>query len=93
MKATTTTQHFKLDKLSCASCVMHLEAMEDNLDGVQKVDVNFWRLTMEVEYSATQLTPEGIVAAVAAMGYVATPETTVSYKQEKGSLWNKLFRS
>lgn len=88
-----TTQHFKLQNLSCSSCVMHLESMEDDLAGVKKVDVNFKKLTMQVEYSEDTITTEGITQAVSAMGYIATPETQANNNDKKGSPWNRLFRS
>jgi len=72
---------------------MHLEGMEDDLDGVQKVDVNFKKLTMKVEYLEEAMTPEGIVQAVSAMGYIATPETLANNSDKKGSSWKNIFRS
>ena len=87
-----TTQHFKLQNISCSSCVMHLEAMEDDLDGVKKVDVNFKKQTMAVEYQEEVLSSEDIVQAVSAMGYVATPEAPDNNSDKKGSPWNRLFR-
>jgi len=88
-----TIQHYKLQNISCSSCVMHLEAMEDDIDGVEKVDVNFKKQTMAVEYTEDTITVEDISLAVSAMGYVATPETGDNNINKKGSPWNRLFRS
>ena len=88
-----TTQHFNLQKISCPSCVMHLEAMEDDLDGVETVDVNFKRQTMKVSYREDVITPSGIAQAVIDMGYTATLDTTAHNNDKKGSSWKSLFRS
>jgi copper chaperone CopZ len=86
-----TTQHFKLENLSCPSCVMHLEAMEDN-PGITKVDANFKKQTMKVQYDETIATPGEIVKLVSEMGYVAIPHQTSDNNKQGGSRWTKLFR-
>lgn len=88
-----TTQHFKLQNVSCSSCVMHLEGMEDDLEGVKKVDVNFRQLTMKVEYLEEKIGVDGITKAVADMGYVAAPAELTEINDQKISLWSNLFRS
>ena len=88
-----TTQQFKLQNLSCSSCVMHLEAMEDDLNGVQSVDVNFKKLTMKVEYLDEVISLADITQAVSDMGYVATPVTIENNSDKKSSVWKSLFRS
>ncbi len=87
-----TSQSFRLENLSCPSCIMHLEAMEDDLAGVKKVEADYKRHTMRVEYEETDQSPDGIVAAVAAMGYVAIPVASADNNKKEHSKWTKLFR-
>ena len=87
-----TTQHFKLENLSCPSCIAHLETMEDK-DGITKVDANFKRQTMQVEYDEVLHTPGAIVGYVAEMGYVAIPTSKADNDKKEGSRWTKFFRS
>jgi copper chaperone CopZ len=86
------TQHFKLESLSCPSCVMHLEAMEDK-EGIVKVDASFKRQTMKVEYDEAIQTPSNIVKFVSEMGYVAIPNEKTDNNKKEGSRWTKYFRS
>lgn len=87
-----TTQVFKLEKITCPSCVSHLEAMEDDLDGVDRVDVNYKKQHMQVAFDEDKLSVEKIVAAVGAMGYVAKPDSDAGYNEKKGAPWKRLFR-
>ena len=75
-------QKYVLRGISCPSCVAHLEALEDDLIGVTKVNVDFKRQQMTVEFEEEAQSSEGIARAVADMGYVAVMET----------LWKRLFR-
>ena len=72
---------------------MHLEGMEDEIDGIQKVDVNFKQLTMQVDYLEELIGVDSITQAVAEMGYVAAPAELSDINRKKGSSWSKLFRS
>ena len=85
-------QYFKLENLSCPSCVMHLETMEDKA-GISRVDANFKRATMAVEFDETAHTPGAIVAYVAEMGYVAIPVQKSDNDKKEGHRWTKFFRS
>jgi len=71
---------------------MHLEGMED-LEGISKVDANFKKQTMTVEYDDTLQTPGDIVRFVSEMGYVAIPHQTDDNAKKEGSRWTKFFRS
>ncbi|MBW4061679.1 heavy-metal-associated domain-containing protein [Candidatus Saccharibacteria bacterium] len=84
------TQQFELKNISCSSCVIHLEGMEDDLDGIEKIDVNFKKQMMKVDYDQDKITPDHIVSAVTKMGYGAIPVETTD---KKGSSWSRLFRS
>jgi len=83
-------QQFELTNISCSSCAMHIEGLEDDIEGIEKVDVNFKKRVMKVQYDPEAVTPEMIMTAVTKMGYGATP---VALSETKGSRWDKLFRS
>jgi copper chaperone CopZ len=83
-------QAFKLSNVSCSSCVIHLEGLEDNLNGVSCVDVNYKQQTMTVEYEPDSIALEQICSAVKDLGYGAEPTEAI---KEKGSIWNKYLRS
>ena len=72
---------------------MHLEAMEDDLDGIEEIDVNFKQQTMKVTYREEVLTAAAIVQAVSDMGYTATIAAASRNTDKKGSSWKSLFRS
>ncbi len=86
-----TIRHFRLENLSCPSCVMHLEAMEDDLPGVRKVDANFKKQLMRVEYDESAQSVEGIIAAVSALGHIAIPVQRDDNTSIGGSHWTSLF--
>lgn len=84
------SQQSELKNINYSSCVMHLEGMEDELDGIEKVDVHFKKQTMMVDYDQEKISSEGIVTAVTKMGYGAIPLATT---ETKGTTWSRLFRS
>jgi len=53
---------------------MRLEAIEDDLPGIQRARASYHGGRMVVEYDESRLTIEQIVEAVARRGYHATPE-------------------
>ena len=62
---------FKIPDMTCSNCAMKIESLEDDLDGVKRVDASYHKLQMVVEYDETSLTEEQIVAAVKKKGYTA----------------------
>lgn len=62
---------FKIPDMTCSNCAMKIEGLEDDLDGVKRVDASYHKLQMVIEYEETQLTEEQIVAAVRKKGYTA----------------------
>lgn len=63
--------------------------MEEDLDGVCKVDANLKRQTMAVSYDESVLSVQGIVAAVCRMGYTAIP--CQRDRTRAASFWSKFF--
>lgn len=64
---------FKVADMSCSACVMTLEGLEDDLPGVQRVNADYRRQQLRVEYDETRVTPDEIIAAVRDLGYRALP--------------------
>jgi P-type Cu+ transporter len=66
--------HVDLDLtgMTCASCAAHIEKRLNRLDGVTAT-VNFATERAAVDYDPTRVAPDQLVAAVAAIGYGATP--------------------
>ncbi len=66
-----TRKTFKIPDMTCSNCAMKLESLEDDLEGVKRVDASYHKLQMVVEYDETKLTEEQIIAAVEKKGYTA----------------------
>ncbi|GAA5441312.1 heavy-metal-associated domain-containing protein [Deinococcus caeni] len=64
---------FMIPDMSCTACVMTLEGLEEDLGGVQRVNAEYRRQRLMVEYDGTRVTAEQIAAAVRALGYQPLP--------------------
>jgi len=62
---------FKVNDMHCANCVMTLEAIEDDLDGVLRIEASYRKGEMIVAYDDGLVNEEQILEAVAARGYHA----------------------
>ena len=62
---------FLVRDMHCANCVMTLEAIEDELEGVRRIDASYRKGEMVVEYDDALVGETQILAAVAARGYRA----------------------
>lgn len=62
---------FKIPDMTCANCAMKIESLEDNLEGIVRVDASYYALRVAVEYDETKVSEEQIVAALKEMGYTA----------------------
>ncbi len=67
-----TTQTFDVAGMNCTACVMHIEGLEDEVEGIESIDVNFKQQRMVVEYDDSKVTQQDIVQAVERVGYAAT---------------------
>ena len=67
---------FRLEGMTCASCVLRTERVLRALPGVQAAAVNLSTETADVDY-ATPATPETMAAALARAGYPAREATVV----------------
>lgn len=66
-------QTFRVPDMHCSSCVMALEELEDELEGVVRVDASYQKQQMVVEYNEAQVSEEQIVRAARELGYKAIP--------------------
>jgi len=57
--------------MHCTACVMRLEGLEDELNGVKQIKASYIKQTMQVEFDETKITSELIVQAVKNKGYQA----------------------
>lgn len=82
-----TTQAFTIKDMTCTSCVMHIEALEDKLPGVSKIAVNFKKHRMTAEFDEARVDSQTIADAVTKLGYPTTP---TSDDKRKGFLsWRR----
>ena len=68
------TTNFLVTDMNCTACVMHIEALEDEMDGVESIDVSYKKQRMIVEYDDSKVTKKDIIKAVKREGYTATPQ-------------------
>jgi len=60
---------FRVPDMECPNCAMHLEGLEDELPGINRITASYKKQVMEVEFDEKKLTVEQIIAAVIAIGY------------------------
>ncbi len=60
---------FRVRDMECPNCAMHLEGLEDELPGVERISASYKKQLMEVEFDEAKLTVEQIIAAANAIGY------------------------
>jgi len=66
---------FSVPDMECSNCAMHLEALEDTLPGVRRINASYLKLSMEVDFDEKQLTVEQIIQAAQEIGYHPQPKT------------------
>jgi copper ion binding protein len=62
-------QVFRVTDMHCSNCVMRIEGLEDDLNGVQRVRASYKKQQVEVEYDDNKVSADQIVAAIQQMGY------------------------
>ena len=55
--------------MHCPSCPMRLEAIEDDLPGIQTIKGSYQKGTLDVEFDESQVSLEEIQAAIVEAGY------------------------
>jgi copper chaperone CopZ len=64
-------QLFRVADMHCSACVMRLEALEDEVPGINRVTASYRNQQMMVEYDEAVVTPQEIIMAVKQRGYEA----------------------
>lgn len=70
---------FRVPDMECPNCAMHLEGLEDELPGIQRVSASYQKQLMVVEFDETLVTVEQIFRAAQALGYhpeISAAQTT-----------------
>lgn len=60
---------FTIPNMICPACVIHLEELEDELDGVLSIQANYKKQRMDVEFDEAIISEQAIRAAVLELGY------------------------
>lgn len=58
-----------IPNIHCPACVMHLEALEDELDGIEFIQGNYKKQQLVVEFDEAVINEAEIRAAVNELGY------------------------
>ncbi len=66
---------FRVPDMNCPNCAMHLEGLEDEVPGIQRVNASYKKQIMEVEFDENLLSLEQIIAAANEIGYHPEPAT------------------
>jgi copper chaperone CopZ len=63
---------FCVEGMSCSSCPMNVESIEDDLPGIKRVSASYQKGNMVVEFDETRVSEAEIIAAVEKKGYHAS---------------------
>jgi Cu+-exporting ATPase len=63
------TETFIVTDMHCPACVMLLEGLEDELDGVDLITANYKKQNMVVSFDETKISTAQIKKAVSELGY------------------------
>lgn len=62
---------FQIPDMYCSNCVMHLEALEDEIPGILTIQGSYQKQRLVVEYDETITDEAQICAAIVKLGYTA----------------------
>ena len=79
--ANTAVLKVKIPSMDCAACALNIQSVLQKQAGVQQAQVTFDTKEAVVQYDATKLSPEKIIAAIDKTGFKA--ETTTTNKKEQ----------
>lgn len=65
----------KIPSMDCAACALNIQSVLKKQPGVQQAQVGFDTKEAVVQYDATKLSPEKIIAAIDQTGFKAEPTT------------------
>ncbi|MCS6988387.1 MAG: cation transporter [Chloroherpetonaceae bacterium] len=75
-KANVVKVSLKIEGMVCSSCEKSIESKLAKLDGVQLVEVSQESGEAEVEFDASKVSEERLIAEIDAIGYKACAKTT-----------------
>jgi copper chaperone CopZ len=64
-----TRKAYTITNMICPACVNHLEALEDELEGILFIKANYRKQHMELEFDESRISEGEIRAAIAELGY------------------------
>lgn len=59
--------------MECSNCAMHIEGLEDELPGIQRISVSYHKQKAEIEFDETRISETQIMEAVQKIGYTLQP--------------------
>jgi copper chaperone CopZ len=68
-----TKAKFRVPDMHCSSCAMTLEGMEDDIEGVKRVDASYHKQQVEIEFDEKVISSVQITAAASDLGYTLIP--------------------
>jgi copper chaperone len=60
---------FHVPDMECPNCAMHLQGLEDEVDGVRRIDASYQRMSMMVEFDESKVSIQQIIQAANEIGY------------------------
>jgi copper chaperone CopZ len=60
---------FHIPDMHCSACVMHLEALEDEIPGILNIQGSYQKQRLEVDFDETRVTEIQIRDAIQELGY------------------------
>ena len=69
--ANSTVLRVKIPSMDCAACALNIQSVLNKQAGVQQARVSFNTKEAVVQYNATKLSPDEIIAAIDATGFKA----------------------
>jgi copper chaperone CopZ len=62
---------FSIPNMHCSNCVMRLEGIEDDLEGISQIRGSYHKQTLEVTFDETVVSEDEIRQAITDLGYTA----------------------
>jgi len=60
---------FRVPDMHCSACVLRLEAIEDELEGVRSARASYHKQTLQMEWDESRVGEEQIAVAIRSKGY------------------------
>lgn len=60
---------FHVPDMECPNCAMHLQNLEDDVDGVKRIEASYQKMSMVVEFDESKVSIQHIIQAANEIGY------------------------